>query len=77
MRAVSSGVRVAVAESLTFASAGCRGVMHTLVDDLVVADDDRQRSMGFRDLLHGVRQPGSVRIDDRDRWDQASRHHAV
>lgn len=51
--------------------------MHTVVDGLVMADDDRQRSMGFRDLLHGVRQPGSARIDGRDRWDQASRHHAV
>lgn len=51
--------------------------MHTLVNDLVTADDDRQRSMDFRDLRHGVRQPGSTPIDGRDRWDQASRHHAV
>jgi len=34
-----------------------------IVDDLVRADDDRQRSMGFSDLLHSVRQPGSVRVD--------------
>jgi len=34
-----------------------------IVDDLVRADDDRQRFMGFSDLLHGVRPPGSVRVD--------------
>jgi hypothetical protein len=70
-------VSVASSASLTLVSAGCRVLVHTVVDDLVMADDDRQRSMGFRDLLHGVRQPGSARIDDRDRWDQASRHHTV
>jgi hypothetical protein len=35
-----------------------------MVDDLVMADDDRQRSMGVRDLWHGVRESGSVRLDD-------------
>jgi hypothetical protein len=34
-----------------------------IVDDLVRADDDRQRSMGCSDFLHSVRQPGSVRVD--------------
>jgi hypothetical protein len=34
-----------------------------IVDDLVRADDDRQRSMGFSNLRPGVRQPGSVRVD--------------
>jgi hypothetical protein len=35
-----------------------------IVDDLVRADDDRQRSIGFSDLRHSVRPPGSVRVDD-------------
>jgi hypothetical protein len=62
MRAVSSGVSVAVSASLTLASAGCRVLMHTLVDDLVMADNDRQRSIGFSNLLHGVHQPSSARM---------------
>jgi hypothetical protein len=34
-----------------------------MVDDLVMVDDDRQRSMVFSDLRHSVRPPGSVRVD--------------
>jgi hypothetical protein len=43
---------------------GDRRSAHRIVNDLVRADDDRQRSMGFSDLLHSVRPPGSVRVDD-------------
>jgi hypothetical protein len=56
-------VSVALAAWLTVASAGCRVFRHAMADERIMADGDRQRSLGIRDLRHGVRGAGSARID--------------